>query len=87
MEDVLNEDIPKAKTFTKDEWTIREKSLHSHVRALAEHYRQDLSVLVIGAERAVKKVQEKNETAAVLLYNLKKFKISPDTAQRWILER
>lgn len=87
LEDALNEDMRKATMLSKEEWRTRERSLCSHVKALAENYRQELSFLSIVATRAVKQLEYFNRNSAVLLYNLEKHDISSGTAQKWFLEK
>ena len=82
LEDVLDEDIPKAITLTKEERRSRCTAAYSHLKSLADHYRQEQTVLAVESTRIMKAAMVKVDTAAVLFFNLSKYNISSDTEDR-----
>ncbi|KAM5466044.1 hypothetical protein MauCBS54593_006294 [Microsporum audouinii] len=68
IEGFLVAGFPKSgNKLSKEEWKNREVALISHVHAIAERYRQELSFLAINANKAITLLKECNTITATLL--------------------
>ena len=87
IEVVLGEDISKARLFSRDEWRSRETALLSHIHAIAERYRQELSSMAICMNRSLNELEKVNTTAAILLYRLGTHEVTSTGLDAWVLSR
>lgn len=85
LEAVLNEEIPRLRTFSRDEWRSRQNALLSHVHALAENYRQELAGLALYVNKAIKTLDRSNTSAATLLWHLSQHKVPNLDLDAWTI--
>lgn len=85
LETALNEDIPRLRNFSRDEWRSRQNALLSHVHALAENYRQELSGLATYANKAIKTLDKTSTSAATLLWHLSQHEVPDLDLDAWAI--
>lgn len=83
LETVLNEEIPRLRNFSRDEWRSRQNALLSHVHGLAENYRQELAGLALYVNKAIKTLDKTSTSCAALLWHLSQHKVPDIDLDAW----
>ncbi|KAK2766820.1 hypothetical protein FQN54_006134 [Arachnomyces sp. PD_36] len=83
LEVFLSEDIPRLRQFTREEWRSRQNALLSHVHAIAENYRQELSSFAIYVNKSLKTLDKTSTSAATLLWHLSQHEVKETDLQAW----
>jgi hypothetical protein len=88
LEAWLGEDMPKHRQFSREEWRQRQNALLGHVHDVAENYRQELTLLGIWVNKALRVYERFHRIAATLLWHLSQKEMpSAIDLESWILSQ